>query len=112
VISVVTLLLNASIGNTQGIVTEGRLDCGLWVKARSDRRAETLEHYFLGLMNGLAVGTRVEFWRADGQKISREQVYLWMDNYCRQTPLSSVIEGAIKLMNERTKSTYGLTPSP
>ncbi len=48
------------------------------------------------------MGTGIEFWYANGSKVSRDQVYLWMDNFCRQRPLSQVVEGSVMLMNERT----------
>jgi hypothetical protein len=86
----------------QGITAEGITDCASWVTSRTAGRAEYLEHYLLGLLNGLALGSGIEFWRAGGVKVSREQAYLWMDNYCRNNPLSNPITGAFALMNERT----------
>ena len=59
-------------------------------------------------MNGLALGLRSEFWRADGNKISRESVFVWMDGYCREHPLQGVITGAFVLYGERS----GWKPPP
>ena len=98
--TVVSLLCSETLF-AQGITLEGSIDCGLWVQARTEHHAEALEHYVIGFLNGLAVAARIDFWRA-GPRISREQVYLWMDNYCRNTPLSGPIQGAIALINERT----------
>jgi hypothetical protein len=85
----------------QGIIVEGIPDCGLWVKARSTDRSAILEEWLVGFLNGIAVGTQTEFWHAGGIPINREQVYLWMDKYCREEPLSRVIEGAFRLHAER-----------
>lgn len=88
--------------HAQGVIVEGGLDCGEWVEARTKSTSGHIEHYLLGLMNGLALGHGVEFWRADGTKISRKAVYLWMDGYCRQNPLSHVVTGAVSLYMERS----------
>jgi hypothetical protein len=88
------------------VVIEGQLDCGMWVEARTEGRAPYLEHYLVGLLNGMAYGTNIEFWYAGGVLVSQEQVFLWMDNYCRREPLSHVITGATVLMNERTGNAW------
>jgi hypothetical protein len=31
---------------------------------------------------------------------SAEQIYAWMDNYCRQNPLTGVVDGGNKLFGE------------
>jgi hypothetical protein len=38
--------------------------------------------------------------------VSREQVFLWMDSYCRGKPLSLVKTGAVALLNERTGNAF------
>ena len=89
-----------------GVVVEGQADCGLWVKARTGGTAGYLEHYLIGLLNGMVMGTGIEFWRAGGVPVSRDQVFLWTDNYCRGEPLSDVVRGAVLLMNERTGNAW------
>jgi hypothetical protein len=84
--------VNYAQGN---IYTQGLLDCAQWIAGRKDSpTASNYEHFLLGLMNGMALGSRVEFWNASGVLLSRQQVYLWMDNYCAKNPLKHVIEGA------------------
>ena len=85
-----------------GVYASGTADCGLWAKARSEKSAELLEHYILGILDGMALTRQVEFWRADGAPISRESVYLWMDGYCRENPLNVIITGAFVLYKERS----------
>lgn len=85
-----------------GIAVEGDVDCGIWVKARTEGQSAILEGYVLGLMNGLALASQIEFWQATGVPVGREQVFLWMDNYCRANPLSRTAVGAVALMIEHT----------
>jgi hypothetical protein len=82
---------------------EGVPDCGTWVQARAAGKAPVQEAYLLGLLNGAAIGSQLEFWLSGGIPVNRQQVYLWMDNYCRNSPLSNIVSGAGELMNERTK---------
>jgi hypothetical protein len=82
-------------------------DCGLWVAARKKDRADALENWLIGTLDGMAIGTDKDFWRKGGQ-VSREAVFLWMDNYCQSHPLNSVISGTDTLFRERT----GWSPSP
>jgi hypothetical protein len=91
----------------KSITVKGVLDCGTWNRARTNiRSSNVLEGFLQGLMNGLAMGSGTEFWNARGNGIKEEQVFLWMDTFCGQNPLSSVIEGAITLMNEQTGGAY------
>ena len=53
----------------------------------------------------MSMGSGVDFWGIKGG-LSREQVFLWMDNYCRTEPLNNVVQGAVKLMHERTDGAY------
>jgi hypothetical protein len=96
----------ASPGRAQGVTLEGMVDCGNWVAARTVQRATALEHYLLGLLNGTVMGSGIEFWWARDSRVSREQVFLWMDNYCQRTPLSDLIVGAQDLVNERTGNAW------
>jgi hypothetical protein len=88
------------------LATNGSIDCGLWVKARKQGAALAFESYLVGLMNGLALGSSIEFWYAGGNSVSQDQIFLWMDNYCERLPLSNVIAGSFDLMNERTGNAF------
>ena len=94
-------------GFAQGVHVEGIIDCGLWVKARTVARANVFEGYLVGLLNGMSIGRGVEFWRAGGlPSLTQDQVFLWMDGFCRREPLSGVVRGAYVLMEERTAEEY------
>jgi hypothetical protein len=44
--------------------------------------------------------------------ISAQQIYLWMDNYCRANPLKTVDEGGILLYEEILKKFSDSIPTP
>ncbi|MDR5008325.1 hypothetical protein RGK87_04795 [Agrobacterium fabacearum] len=96
----------SSPSSAAGIYVQGQSDCGTWIKSRNSNTSGIIEGYFLGLLNGLALGSGVEFWNADANEINREQTYLWADKYCRENPLSTTIGAAVALMNERTGGAY------
>ncbi|MER9393872.1 MULTISPECIES: hypothetical protein [unclassified Mesorhizobium] len=88
------------------ISTLGAIDCGKWVEARSGRKAISFEAYLVGFLDGVAFGSQTEFWMADGRQINAEQTYLWMDKYCRENPLTEIVNGAYKLMDERSRGAF------
>ncbi len=45
-------------------VAGGSTECALWTQARNASDAAIYEHFVLGCLNGLSVGTGKEFWRA------------------------------------------------
>jgi hypothetical protein len=97
--------------SAQQIWLDGGDDCGAWISIRkSNTAAVAYEHYVLGLMNGLSIGSQMEFWKAKGTKLSREQVFFWMDNYCAKNPLSSPTLGGFELMNEQTSGRFNKRP--
>lgn len=84
-------------------VQGGYTDCGLWMRARQQNGAGQLESYAMGFLDGFSSGKDREFWAADGRVISRDAVYLWLDNYCRSNPLNLLGTGLWKLFQERAK---------
>jgi hypothetical protein len=93
---------SARSANDGTVYVEGKVDCGEWIDARTRNQATPLEHYVLGVLNGLSVGKGVEFWRADESKPSWEAVFLWIDNYCRASPLDTVFNGTFWLYSKRS----------
>ena len=103
----ISLLLIASgdvtAAPSEGFYLQGAdTDCGDWVKARKADRSSILEAFVVGTLNGMALGGKRELWRAAGDKVSDESVFLWMDNYCNANPLSKVVTGIVALFRERT----------
>ena len=84
------------------VYIEGISDCGEWAVARKTNLAMALEHYVIGVLNGMSFATQKEFWQAKGVRISREAAYLWMDNYCQSHPFETILGATIALFRERT----------
>ncbi len=78
----------------------GSCDCGEWIKDNESMKARN-RSWLVGFMTGLNL--------ADSQgrnslgKVSGQQIFLWMDNYCKENPLKDVIDGGYDLMNELRK---------
>jgi len=104
-----TILLYPGISGAEaeGIIVKSPVDCALWADARKRPApsAIALEHYVTGLVNGLALGSGTEFWRAKSG-ISKEQVYYYIDTYCQKNPLEGVLSGVIAVINEQTNNAY------
>ena len=78
-------------------------DCGEWLSARAKDAPYPwmLQKFLDGFLSGMALGYREEFW-ASGNGITSDQVFYWMDKYCRENPLNYITKGAIQLFRERT----------
>ena len=99
-------LIFPSLTFAQEIMIEGLVDCGNWLTARQAKTSPYLEHYLIGLINGLALGRNMEIWNANGVKVSREQLFFWMDKYCQKNPLSYVVTGSLEFSDERTNHRF------
>ena len=88
------------------VLIQGLVDCGDWVEARSQGRAVVLEGIFIGYLNGLAMGRGVDIWQGKEAKTFEKQAYLWLDRYCRNTPLSSLWQGGFELADELTAGRF------
>ena len=101
------ILIFANTTHAKSVWLEGVVDCGKWSSARKTNSAQYLEHVLVGTINGMSLGGGIEIWAGtDGSKISREQLYLWMDGWCQKNPLENIVGGAWYFANERTKGAY------
>ena len=100
------LMLTSGMSAGQRIWVETAEDCGEWIKARALKRSSPQEARLVGLLDGMAIGRMTEIWKAQGNPMSKEQVYAWMDQYCQANPLSRIVIGAEELANERTSGEY------
>jgi hypothetical protein len=100
------LMLASGMSAGQRIWVETAEDCGEWIKARALKRSSPQEARLVGLLDGMAIGRMTEIWKAQGNPMSKEQVYAWMDQYCQANPLSRIVIGAEELANERTSGEY------
>lgn len=100
------LMLASATGAGQNIWVEASEDCAEWLKARKLKRSSPHEARLVGLLSGMAVGRMVDIWKAPGNPMTKDQAYLWMDQYCESNPRSRVVIGAEELANERTNGDY------
>lgn len=100
------LLVSFQPRTSAQITAEGGVDCATWVMGRKENRAVVLESFLIGVLNGMSMGSRIEFWSTGGNELKREQVFLWMDNYCQRSPLKGLYAGAIEMINERTNDAW------
>ena len=96
----------------KAVMIKGSVNCGNWLKAREQKNAGHFEWYLIGVLNMLAVERKQEFWQAGGVNIDATQVEYWIDNYCKDNPLDSVLAGAEELFVQRTLVTGSTTSSP
>lgn len=84
--------------------TIGVIDCGTWIKDRKSRQSALAEIWVSGLLTGLNI-MRVAQGRADflSSIKSTEQLYLWIDNHCRNNPMNDLAIAGLTLANELGK---------
>jgi hypothetical protein len=104
----VAILTFTNTAYAQQVWIEGSIDCGLWSTARKANSAQYLEHSLVGLVNGMVLASVIDIWGGtDGNKVSREQLYLWMDGWCQKNPLKKIMGGALDFADERTNGAFG-----
>lgn len=103
---VIITILMMNISNATGVKMEGSVDCGMWVEGRKSKRSQLLEAYVMGKVDGLAEGAWIDIWRSNERNISRDQLYLWLDQYCNKKPLDSMLNGIWEFSNEVTGDEY------
>lgn len=82
-----------------GPVIFGDFDCGGWVKANSP----TSRTWLLGYLSGVNFKAATKSTDPLDKINSADQIFLWMDNYCRANPLKTVQAGANELYRELEK---------
>ena len=78
--------------------TFGVTDCGSWIKDKST----TKKTWLLGFITGLNFADRTNSDHIS-KLSSAEQIYLWVDNYCRKNPLDDLVEAGVALYVELAK---------
>lgn len=80
----------------------GAIDCGEWVKSQLRTPPHQANRaWLLGFLSGL---NQDKFYKDALSKVSSAtQIFLWMDNYCKNNPLEQVSDGTYELFNELMK---------
>ena len=86
----------------KAVHVRGVTDCGEWIASRHGNTSVSLEHYVIGMINGLTIGADKEFWNHGAQTISWDAVYLWIDGYCRSHPTDLLTGAVLNVFKART----------
>lgn len=107
IVAVLSIMACSSITAAQaaeGSTSIGRPDCGRYILSSSSEH----KAWVLGYLSG--VNQMLEGKTPSGKPSnpfrtlkSTEQLYLWMDNYCKKNPLENVTFGALALLIELRK---------
>ena len=82
----------------------GDPDCAMWLKPETNARELENRAWLIGFLSGTNMAFSLDADRKPFNYfggITTDQIYLWMDNYCRANPLSSAVYGVGELMLER-----------
>jgi hypothetical protein len=84
------------------------VDCGKWLKARDahDASRTILETYVNGVIDGMTLGSDISIRGIGYVKYSDDQIFYWLDNYCKTNPLQIIAPGLEKFANEATNNAY------
>ena len=103
------LAISAALSGAYGaanlsIDIEGGIDCGQWLQARQAQQSNVYEGYVIGMLNGMSMGSGVSIW--PGQPNQRVQMFFWLDEYCRTSPLKNTLQALVDFANEVTNGGY------
>jgi hypothetical protein len=80
-----------------GVTSMGDRTCGKWVADKPNNlHSASDQTWLVGYLTGLAVATQTDILVSP----DLESLVLWMDNWCRANPLSTVSVGGTQLYNE------------
>ena len=81
-------------------ISFGKFNCGQW----SEGDNSLIKLWLVGFLGGLNVGARTTLAKPGPDPLRHlgqaNQVFLWMDNYCKANPLNTVREGAQAIYDE------------
>ena len=102
-VSAISQSVCAADSKKSTIVGVGAIECGIWIKGRS-AHDEKIDNLFLawlqGYLSGLN-GQRILDSRNDTASVpGPDSVLAYIDKYCREHPLETVVAGATMLYGE------------
>jgi hypothetical protein len=84
------------------VVAMGQVGCGNWIALRNTQKADLLEQWVLGFLDGLSMADKKPFWDSSDPTIQWKVVYSTLDGYCAANPMKTVLDGAQQLYRWRT----------
>ncbi|SOZ37014.1 hypothetical protein [Cupriavidus neocaledonicus] len=98
--SALVFAMLTTTGHAENVSVLGAVDCGMWVKTRGDSLSGSLHQAWLfGFLSGAnaAIGSS---YGDPLHGISSDQAVVWVDNYCRNNPLSKLADAGSTLYRE------------
>jgi hypothetical protein len=100
------------VTNAQGFTVRGLQNCGEWVESRNKKNNASFsdQAFLIGMLNGMNVShyylsPTTPAVNVFGESTPKnEQIFLWMDKYCKENPLKDTMDGAVLLFAEITKT--------
>jgi hypothetical protein len=102
----ILLMLMLFVTNSYAYVNVPKIDCAKWIEARETKRSSLFENFVYGFVSGSSMTSGVEVWERGGNQIRPEQLYLWMDKFCRNNPVDVVTHGSVVFINEISNGQY------
>ena len=93
------MLLSGVLTNVHAVMLIGNVDCGKWFSHSPQAKG-----WVAGYMSGLSAAGLYPGEDPLAKIRSAEQVFLWIDNYCRANPLKSVGDAGNALFEELAES--------
>jgi hypothetical protein len=110
VLTAVCLLGIGANRSAQAVVVNAGPSCAEWLKTRQAPYSiyeAYNEGFIVGTLNGMSTSSGVSLWINGRVSISNEQVYFWVDEYCRTNPLKYVPEALGSFADEVSQGDYG-----
>ena len=81
----------------------GNPNCANWLQPENTAAELRNKSWLVGYLSGVNIGLATDQRRKPFDyfsNVTNDQLFLWMDNYCRANPLSSVMTGSANLFVE------------
>ena len=95
-----TFFVSSPVQSKDDFGIAGLTDCGSWIEARKQELARLMEVGVSAYLSGRQYQKHLmNFWFSKKGRLTQEQVWLWIDKYCRDNPLKGVSKGADELFS-------------
>ena len=106
VLLIFLVFLAQGIGASTLWIEGGSANCADWIKSRQDKVSIRFEYFLMGTVNGMAIGSNFNIWACRPVRIDRDQMFMWVDEYCRKNPLSLQINAVQDFVEVVTNGEY------
>ena len=95
VAALATIIAANSDVSAHFVQIRGGGSCVEWTKQRP-KNAQLLETWLLGYLSGMAQQLDIHFPKG----VTNEDVFAWMDNYCKQRPKGGLQDGGFRMFGK------------